>query len=397
MKHVLFLALAARMAACSATPSAVAPPPPPPPTKVADLTRVMLITLNGELGRDITKTPLRRIMNDAKQQKPDCLIFKIDCTTQFQDRLTPEELERNPQLLTQASHQLDTIRELDQYFTDDIRFDREWTARTESGKPRLVMWVNQAVGCPALLPWVAPEICFTSNGRLGGLANLELFIWKQAEQTGGARSFSLRIARAKGLAEKGGHDPRLVMAMCEANYVLSVSYVDLKPVYFENESGDEIIKDDGDPKKGRADDKRGVGNDFLTFNAASARKLGVSRGTADTLDDLKKLLGITGETVELQSAAESIFKNWAAEVTAAKVKLNELGTTFTQIKVEGDTPALRNQCRTRQLELLKHMEQLLKKYGEAIPSLDISGADPKLWNDVATQIESLRSAMNSDR
>ncbi len=376
-------------------PKAVEPQP-----EGAAPARIMVITLKGEIGRDVSKTPIQRIMADAKRQKPDYLVFKVDCAYAFHGK-TLADWQADPRMTSSAFQQLETIRELDQYFTDQIRDDKEWTANIEGGKPKLVMWVNRALGGAAFLPWVAPDIFFTSDGKMGGLAYLEFIFGNMGDADPRAKQFSLRVARAKGLAEKGGHDARLVMAMCETYYVLSVSYVGGKPVFFENDSGEEIIKDDGDPKKGRNDDvrdvMRGGGNDFLNFDPAKAYKLGVSRGTVDTVAEMANELGVARNYIEVKGSSEKILKAWSEEVTAAELEFRRLFREFNKIPIEGNNSAARNQGRSKRLGVLNKVKDLLKKYGEAVNPNEIQGA-PEQWNtQIDLIIEQIKLQMRLDK
>lgn len=380
-----------------ATPPATATAPPAPASATADdgLThqKVFYIELKGEFGRDISVTPLKSILAEAKRAQPDVIIFKV--ATDFKVHGV-ERQDFNAADAGAAFNQLETVRELQTLFTDGIRDDPEWKT-----KPRLVMWVKKALGGVAFFPFVAPEIYYTSDALHGGIGALELIFEGVGDKVVQEKQYSLRLGRAEGLAIKGGYDARIIKAMTRIDYVLSYTLVGGKPVYFEDMSGDVLLTDDGDRGKQRRDtledEVRFRGNDVLTLNPQNALVLGVSKGTADTLDELLSELGIarTAELVKNRSA--STLGEWSKNITEAEKDFARHWRDYGRITVTGATPAERNKGRGQQIGKLNDINTLLKRYKEAINPQQIQGA-PEQWESrIDLMINQIKQQMRLDR
>lgn len=382
----------------AATPNS--PPTSPPITPASapaddGLThpKVFYIELKGEFGRDISVTPLRSILAEAKRAQPDVIIFKVATDFKFQGQ---ERQDFNPADANAAFNQLETVRELQTLFTDGIRDDSEWKT-----KPRLVMWVKKALGGIAFLPFVAPEIYYTSDALHGGIGFLELIFEGVGDRVVQEKQYSLRIARAEGLAIKGGYDARIIKAMTRADYVLSYTLVGGKPVYFEDDTGDVLLTDDADRGKDRRDTIEDIvrfkGNDVLTLNAQNAITLGVSKGTADTFDELLSELGIARTAEMLKNRSAKVLGDWSKNITEAEKDFARFWREYGRITVTGATPAERNKGRSQQIGKLNEINNLLKRYKEAINPQQIEGA-PEQWESrIDLMINQIKQQMRLDR
>ncbi|MGQ0627844.1 MAG: hypothetical protein ACT4PL_07060 [Phycisphaerales bacterium] len=359
-------------------------------------TRVYLINLRGELGLDVTVTPFKAALKDARENKADVLVIRIDTAFSF-NRKAVEEY-RDDQA-GQSFNQLETVRELETLFTDAIRDDASWKCNTPTGKPRLVMWVNKALGGSAFMPWVSPEIYFTSSGLLGGVGDMER-MFRSGDFDPIMKQLSLRLARAKSLAEKGGYDPRLIEAMTWTSFVLSVSYVGGNPVYYESEQGDELLTDDGNGQAGRADTMEAImrhqGNDALTLDAAKAYKLRISKGTVDRLEDLAAELDIARNYVEIKGKSDKIFKEWSEKATKAQAEFADLARELQRTPIEGNTPGDRNRGRAKQLSILNKLKDIVRKYRESINPAQLGSPD-QIDSQLDLRIEQIKQQMRLDR
>lgn len=364
----------------------------------ADAQRVYVINFRGEFGQDVTATPLKEALTEAKKLKADVIVMRIDCAFTYRGQ---ERDDFNPADAGAAFNQLETARQLGTLLTDQIRDDPEWKSNTPSGKPRLVAWVKKALGGVAFMPFIAPEIYYTSDARHGGIGYLERIFAGRGDFVVQQKQYSLRLGRAEGLAIKGGHDEKIIRAMSRSDYVLSFSLVGGKPVYFENMTGDELLTDDGDPEAGRADTMEAIvrmeGNDVLTLDAKKAQRLGLSLGTVDTLDDLAFELGINRSYTVLPGKADRIFSNWSRDVRAAEDEIRKLFRDFQRVQIQGETPEERNRGRGQQIRILEDIKRLLDRYGEGINPRAIQGA-PDQWEVQINQIiEQIKQQIRLDK
>jgi hypothetical protein len=325
-------------------------------------TNLYWIDLEGKFGEQITQTPIRDAIRDAKKNNADVIVLYMNA-----------DFSENPleQLPDDAANFDEIFRAEDivPIFTQEI--PRIW--EDEPGKPRVVFWVRQAMAGAALLPLVCREIYFHSEGRLGGLGNLSFIFEGVGDEMVREKQRSLRLAHAEGWANAGGYDYRLVRAMARAEYVLSVRYVNGRPELFEGypqNPGEELLTDDG--KDANADSLRervtGMGNDVLTLNARRAQLLGVSKGTVDTREDLLVALGIDRTYREASGRSKQIMKDWATGLDNAKRTLRRLWQEeYPQVRVdEPNNYQNRTKARGQRKRILEQMKDILRRWGEGI-------------------------------
>jgi hypothetical protein len=377
----------------TATPSAPSGTTAPAATPASDPSAktVYVLPLSGQFGRDVSATPLRQAMRDIKRSQPDILVIRVDFN--FAINVMGDNVEFLPD--PDAVWQLETARQLSTILTDEIRDDKTWTK-----KPRLVMWVRRALGAAAFLPFVAPDIYFTNDGLQGGIGNLEL-VAAGGDEVYREKIYGIMLARAEGLAIKGGHEPKLVQAMARTRYSLSFSMVNGVPQFFEDTTGDTILTDDGDQEAGRRDTLPQVvrfeGNDWLTLKAPVAQQIGFSRGTVDRLEDLMAELGVARNYTVLRSRAGAVFQNWSRSVGEAEADFNRTWREFNEIEVQGQSAAERNVQRGRQLGTLRKMQEILKDYAESMEPQAIGGSADQ-WNSrLEVIMEQIRQQMRVDR
>lgn len=356
-----------------------------------------VIPMRGEFGRNVSHTPVERILAEAKKLQPDILVLDLDHEFSFMGQ---ERQEFNPADAGAAFNQLETARELSTLLTDYIRDDSEWEK-----KPRVVAWVKKALGGAAFLPFVCPEIYFASDGRHGNIGYLEFIFKGVGDEVAQEKQYSLRLDRAEGLAIKGGHPYQIIKGMARADYVLSVSFEGGRPVYHERmprDASEILLTDDASEEENRRDTVEDVirfrGNDVITLDAALAERLGLSRGTADTIDELTHRMGISRGYVVLETKAESILKEWGESVTRAERDFVRLWEDYGRVQVEapGDYDA-RTKFRGTRIRILKQIKSLLDRYKEAINPQKIQGA-PLDWDiNINLLIEQLQQQQRMDR
>lgn len=334
-------------AASLAAPTALAQDSQTPP-------RVYYMELNGEFGYDISQTPIRDAMRDARNQNADVVIVRIDTTPKR------SEFERLPDD-KQNFDELFRAQDILPIFTDEIR--REW-----SKKPRLVFWVKKAMGGGAFMPFVAPEIYMTSDARLGGIGGIGVMYGSTGDEVVRQKQYSLRMARAEGYFIAGGYNPKIVRAMAEPKYVLSYRLEGGKPVFLERmpERPDEFVLTTADADSMEAE-VRGQTRSVLTLTADVARAIGVSKGTVDNLDDLLFQLGLSRSHTMIQGRANRIMEGWKRDVELAAKEIRKSVEELAQ-GMEGqggNTFEARTQARGRQIRQINDIIARLKRFGEA--------------------------------
>lgn len=385
-------------------------PPPPPkeepkpddakaPKSVsevpADKAIFYRIDLTGEFGHEVTATPMKKILEDAKKWNPDYLVFYVNLAFGGMGQRL-EDYQSNPRMTSFAFNQLETARQLQVLFTDNIRDDDTWKTR-DGKKPQLIMWVKKAMGGAAFVPFVAPHIYYTSDGQHGGIGYLEWTLAGRGDWIVHEKLYAARLARAEGLAIKGGHEPKIVKAMARTDYVLSVSYVGGKPLFFETDQGDELLTDDGIPPDDVDTQIRGNGNDYLNLDSAKAIRLGLAKGIADTTEDLADELGVARGYVFVRGQASDAFQKWGREVSKAEREMTTKMREMDRLPIQGENAAERNAVRSRHIKYCNDVLALYKKYGEALNPLALQRGNVPEPDDLLVYIERMKQQIRQDR
>ena len=374
------------------------------PKRNADVPRegaksVYVLNLTGEFGRDISQTPIRDAMEDAKSKEADYVICVLDNDWSFAlvGGMAEEDLPDD----ANAFDQLWRAEDMDPIFTDEI--EREWEK-----KPTVVFWIKQAMGGAAFLPFNCPNIYFASDARMGGIGNLTYMFGSTGDEVVRQKQYSLRLGHAKGMANRGGYDTKIVEAMTIFEKAYCYKMDRGKAIIYDRmpESADEhLLAEDGTDERYRdtiQELARGQGNDTLTLNAKVARDLGLSKGTVDTLDDLLFELGIERNSViiskadatddEPTSASDRIMSKWSDACDNAERDMRRLWREYGQIQVAGDYRE-RQAARGRQIRTLENIIRLIKRYGEAVFPQGV-GVPPQ--SILETIIEQIRLEMLRD-
>ncbi len=323
---------------------------------------VYIVKCAGEFGRNVSATSMENVVADIKKHQPDVLVLEFDHTSSQYGEETPE-FWYNPG----SFDQLETARQISTLITDRVRDDAEWIK-----KPRLVGYIKKALGPAAFLPFVCPELYFANDGLLGGVGGLEHMFDGVGDKVAQEKQYSLRQKRAEGIAEKGGHDPRIVRAMARTDYVLSYRMVGGRAEFLERmpEAADEFtLTDDG--KEERADGVNDVirykGNDVLTLDAVKAETIGFSKGTVADIKELMYAMGFTRDYVEVKGRASEIIKTWGADVDKAESNLLRLLAQNRAVEVR-DPGQFRERtaARTQRKSILREMRGLYSRYKESL-------------------------------
>lgn len=341
-----------------------APASPPARAPIGDRKKVYLLELSGWFGQDISQTPIRKAVADAKSLGVDYIIVKVNNDWSLKRFRSLTELKDDTELEQEYLRQLFRAEDMAPIFTEEIpRWDKP---------PKVVFWVRNAMGGATFLPFLCPDIYFHSEGKMGGIWRIERMFGSAGHKMVREKMFSAGLGHAESKALLGGYDPRIVRAMARTEYVLSVRFEGGKPVLLERmpEGPDEILlTDDGE---GSNEDSiealaRGEGNDCLTLTADLAFKLNVSKGTADTLESLLFHLGIARNADVISDRGEKIMQAWRDGIDDAKRTLPRLWREFqgVQPRPPGGYRE-RTEARGRQRRLIEEMQRIIKRFEEAL-------------------------------
>lgn len=357
---------------------------PSPSDAATKVERFYWINLKGKLGHEITQRPLRDAMKDARSQNADVVVVSLDAEWKFQDG---ESAEND----AASFDQLFRAEPLTVVLTDEV--EKDWPK-----KPRIVFWVKQAMGGSAFLPLVCPEIYFTSEGRMGGIGNLGELFEGRGDEVVREKQRSLRLGHAEGWAIRGGYDPRLIRAMARREYVLSYRIKDGKPELFEgypSDPSEELLTDDG--KESHADTLReratNTGNDVLTLTPRVAKILGVSKGTADTKDDLLSELGLDPIKGDVSGKSERIMKDWRDKLASTESEIKKIMDDIRrgpQIKPTGNQRDDRRKVLGTQRTWFERLKRLLEDMQEGLDPGWLRREGVPSVADINTQLEAIR-------
>lgn len=154
---------------------------------------------------------------------------------------------------------------------------------------RVVAWIDSAISAAAMTAHAVEEIYFTRQGNYGACTG-----WFGALQAVKGRELEEVLYMMERISARGKHHPAIMRAM-----QISANPEEFRALEIDEPSGalSATINPDGtvswfqDTTSGEhvLNPKGGV--NVLTFNAVEAEKFKFSRGTADTLAELAKLMG----------------------------------------------------------------------------------------------------------
>jgi len=142
-------------------------------------------------------------------------------------------------------------------------------------KPRFrtVGWISTAISAAAMTSHALEEIYFMSRGNYGACTGFAGSLDRPIE----GRQLQSVLGMMEAISARGGWHP-LIMRSMQIQDPVSVKITEDGSIYFFNDltSGDFILNRE---------------KEILTLNAVTAEKIKFSKGTADTLDELTKLMG----------------------------------------------------------------------------------------------------------
>lgn len=264
---------------------------------------------------------------------------------------------------------------------------------------RIVFWIEKGLNGAALLPMMSPEIYFTDRGMMYVTKDLEGLM--QGDDVVIEKQISLRMGHAEGFPLLGGYNevgPQMVRAMLRRTFEFWYKKVGDK-VYASNETppADEIeqwtmLSDNGtgDNKDDADNIMELLGNDLLWLNAERAYELGLSKGNANTLEDIAFHLGV-GRNYEqvLKDGGEDLFRRWRGKLERALSLIHPgdqqrpRGELWKQFDKAGELDTVQAQLGRRKTSLEK-IQSYFRLYKEVF---DPNGEQ---YSQLDVEIEALR-------
>ncbi len=240
---------------------------------------VFILPLDGPVGESIRHTEIQMIGEHADKYGPGQIIVLV--------------VNTNGGLVLESEKIVDTVRDIKK-------------------RHRVIAWIKKAISAGAMTAMCCEEIYFTSEGTCGSVTTLM-----------GNRSAPQEVQdeNTKYFAElaiENGHSPHIARSMKQNKYMCSY---DKDPetgevTWFDDLSGEFILSD---------------GSSNLTFNSTNALHCGFSNGTADTPEELAKLLQLP-EWNEKSDYGRRIAADWQRTVDQAKTEIPRLLTRLSYWK-----------------------------------------------------------------
>ena len=246
------------------------------PSAADGATKITVVTLEEEVGPYMNADALHHSIElIPKNEKPDILVIKINSGG--------GALLEVPKLM----------KEIQKNLKKDYR---------------VVGWIESAISAAAMTAMNMEELYFFDRGHLGGAVAFSMTGPRQAKaMTGVGLAQVLELGQQ--IAKNGRYDPLVIHAMQEF-FDLSCNIDEAGRVTWQNDTKGQFIVNTTKPER------------ILTLNSIDAKKYGISKGTADTLPELARLLGVT-EWVETGKAADAYQQEFRANVKKAEVQIDE--------------------------------------------------------------------------
>ena len=193
---------------------------------------------------------------------------------------------------------------------------------------RTVAWIEDAISAAAMTAWVVDELYMMRKAAIGGCTGYRMMPGG-AEAMEGPELEEVLMWMER-VSTWGNKSPEVMRAM-QVYATLSADIDENgKVTWHLNDSGEYMISPE---------------NEVLTMHSYEAEKFGVSKGTADTKDELARALGCV-EWVEVGTDADELMAEFRENVKTAELELNVL---FQQMNIAlnamNATPELRNKKR----------------------------------------------------
>ncbi|TVQ54117.1 MAG: hypothetical protein EA377_06490 [Phycisphaerales bacterium] len=219
-----------------------------------------VVPMRGQMGTDIHPSAYREVVEAIKRDRPDVVIWKLDCS--HLDDLMISFADPTEQGM---AHLLEEYRELVTMLQQELSDFRQ------------VMWVQDSVGVSSLIAMAFPEMYMAPDANLVGLEQIFSMAAGWQDEDVRAKMVAAWVNIANSFIIRGGHQSVLGEAMIRPDRYLSGRWRGREVRWSLNLDGEFIVSS----SRSRT----------ANFNAKMAEDFAISKGTAETLDDLALLMG----------------------------------------------------------------------------------------------------------
>ena len=279
----------------------------PLPTGIAN-PKVYVFPLVGQMGTDISEPIFKKLIEDAKKQKPDIVVLKLKSA----------DIDRINHLRNDNPVEFGLVNKMTEYR------DMMKSVHDELSDIPQVMWVEDSVGVSGLAALAWDRMYMFSDARLGGLYQFKEMVEAQWDDPDvRSKMVAAWTGIMKGLTQLGNNPDILADALIFSERTLSVNFEGRGAKWINDTSGSWVVDSSADLP--------------LNLSAAVAEDILLSDGSADTLDDLMFLLGYreytaidSGEklgkqfTEDWRKAMKNIF-TWMEEAAETEDSVQGLG------------------------------------------------------------------------
>lgn len=232
---------------------------------------IYIVPMEGQMGTDAHVDVYEEIAEDIREVDPDLVLVVIEC--RMAGGTMYDFVPRNEEGLPL----FDMYREMINVFHDDLREYKQ------------AVWIKQSEGVSSLVALSWDDIYMAPGAHFGGVQALSSrFLVADPEVR--AKFREAFMSQMKGMAEYGSQPLELVDALIRAEYKVSARWKGREVEWLLDDTGEYVVDNS---------DKRTV-----NFTAKSAADFSISKGTAETLDDLALIMGIREYRVERDRGQE---------------------------------------------------------------------------------------------
>lgn len=230
---------------------------------------------------------------------------------------------------------------------------------------RVVGWIESAISAASFAVFNCEEIYMMKEGNVGGTVGYYSL-------SGGAKAMEGEeleeaLEMGEGFSANGGYDPLIMRAMQIFMTLTASPDGNGGWIFYDGDQGDVMVSPE---------------NRILTFNAIDAERFGVSLGTADTKDELAKLMGLT-EWVEVGHKADELMIEFRENVQEGQARAGELWSKM-NLYLEAGEPN-RAKRALRELKSLARRAPSLAEY----PTGPLPPLTDDFFRDVERQIDDI--------
>lgn len=300
--------------------------------------RVTFVEIADMVGPLLNADAIRASVELAKPEKPDVLVLLIDS---------------GGGALAEVEDLSDLIHK---------EFKKEF---------RTVGWIRSAISAASLTIFNCEEIYMMREGNVGGTV-------AYVQGSGGNKALDgVNLEQVLSLGEmiskRGKRDPIIMRAM----QVWTTLTADIdefgRVTWYPNDKGKFKIS---------------TTDRILTFNSQDALKFGVSKGTADTKDELMKAMGIS-EWVEVGKKANEHQRAFRESVKTVQARMSEIGARY-EMEVQAATGASNQKDRGLHVGRARNLLNELRSLVRRAPSVEkYMGLTPEVFQEREEQLRKL--------